>query len=92
MLETGRRGWVEPAQAQDPRPFDVRDRVGEITAPTVVVVGRHDFICGPRFAAMLHERIAGSHLVVLEHSGHLGHLEQPTEFARAVTGGQLAAG
>lgn len=32
----------------------------------------------------LHERIPGSRLVVLEDSGHLGHLEQPDEFTEAV--------
>lgn len=86
-LETGLRGWVQPEETQDPAPFDVRDRLREITAPTVVIVGRYDFICGPRFAVMLHQGIAGSRLHVLEHSGHLGHLEQPAEFSRAVVAG-----
>jgi pimeloyl-ACP methyl ester carboxylesterase len=83
-LETGLVAWADPAQAEEP-PFDVRDRLGEITAPTVVIAGRHDFICGPRFAVLLHQGIPGSRLVVLEHSGHLGHLEQSAEFAHAVT-------
>lgn len=86
-LENGIRGWVEPAGAEEPTPFDVRDRLGEIAVPTVVIVGRYDFICGPRFAVLLHQGIAGSRLVVLEHSGHLGHLEQPAEFVGAVTDG-----
>jgi pimeloyl-ACP methyl ester carboxylesterase len=90
-LEAGLRIWGEPAGAQDPKPFDVRDRLGEITAPTVVIVGRHDFICGPRYAVMLHQGIAGSRLHVLEHSGHLGHIEQPVEFSRAVVAGLLPA-
>jgi proline iminopeptidase len=90
-LEAGLRGWVQPAEAQDPTTFDIRDRLGEITAPTVVVVGRHDFICGPRFAVVLHRGIAGSRLHVLEHSGHLGHIEQPAEFSRAVVAGLLHA-
>jgi proline iminopeptidase len=88
-LERGLSGWVTPATAQDPTPFDVRDRLGEIAVPTVVIVGRHDFICGPRFAVLLHRGIARSELFVLEHSGHLGHLEQPAEFARAVTAGLI---
>ncbi|MFC3505279.1 alpha/beta fold hydrolase [Micromonospora krabiensis] len=76
--------WAEPAGAQDPTPFDVRDRLGEILAPTVVIVGAHDFICGVRWAEQLHEGIKDSRLVVLEHSGHFGHVEQPAEFVRAV--------
>jgi proline iminopeptidase len=78
------RVWAEPAGAQDPTPFDVRDELGTITAPTVVIVGRHDFICGPHWAGLLHAGIEGSHLVVLERSGHFGHVEQPEDFARAV--------
>lgn len=88
-LETGLRGWVEPAGAQDPTPFDVRERLGEISVPTVVIVGRYDFICAPRFAVMLHQGIASSRLTVLEHSGHLGHIEEPAEFCRAVVAGLL---
>ena len=84
-LQRQLRGWVEPNRVTDPKPFDVGDRLGEITVPTVVIVGRYDFICGPRFAVMLHEGIPGSRLIVLEHSGHLGHIEQPLEFSRAVT-------
>jgi proline iminopeptidase len=83
-LETGLVAWADPAHVEEP-PFDVRERLGEITAPALIIAGRHDFICGPRFAVLLHQGIAGSRLVVLEHSGHLGHLEQPAEFARAVT-------
>ncbi|WBB70030.1 alpha/beta hydrolase [Micromonospora sp. WMMD812] len=78
------RVWAEPAGAQDPTPFDVRDRLGEIIAPTVVIVGADDFICGPRWAEQLHEGIKDSRLVVLGRSGHFGHLEQPAEFAAAV--------
>jgi proline iminopeptidase len=70
----------------NPIGIDDRDRLGSIATPTLVIVGRHDFICGPRWAGELHEGIPGSELVVLEDSGHFGHLEQPAEFARAVAG------
>jgi pimeloyl-ACP methyl ester carboxylesterase len=38
----------------------------------------------PRWAEELRKGIPGARLVVLERSGHFGHLEQPAEFARAV--------
>jgi len=76
---------AEPATAPDPKPFDVRDRLGEITAPTVVIAGRRDFICGSRWAVLLRDGIPGARLTVLEHSGHFGHVEQPAEFTRAIT-------
>ncbi|GAA2891028.1 hydrolase [Actinoplanes cyaneus] len=78
----GVRAWAVP---QDPEPFDVRARLGEISAPTVIIVGEHDFICGPRWAAMLHAGIPGSRLVTLRSSGHFGHVEQPVPFAEAVS-------
>jgi len=73
-----------PAGAQDPTPFDVRDRLGEITVPVVVIVGAYDFICGPRWAEQLHDGLKDSRLVLLERSGHFGHIEQPAEFTQAV--------
>jgi len=72
-----------PALTQDPTPFDVRDRLGELGVPTVVIVGRHDFICGPGWATLLAEGIPDATMRVLEESGHFGHIEQPTEFADA---------
>lgn len=67
-----------------PDGIDDREVLNTIVVDTLVIVGRHDFICGPRWAAELHKRIPGARLVTLEHSGHFGHLEQPIEFARAV--------
>ncbi|MEU4157781.1 alpha/beta fold hydrolase [Actinoplanes sp. NPDC026670] len=64
--------------------IDHRPRLPEITAPTLVITGRHDFICGPEWAAALHTGIAGSRLVILENSGHFGHLEEPGTFAAEV--------
>lgn len=64
--------------------FDNNNGLSSIKIPTLVIVGRHDFICGLRWARVLHEGIAGSELVILENSGHLGHLEEPDTFANAV--------
>jgi pimeloyl-ACP methyl ester carboxylesterase len=84
------RIWADPANANDPTPFDVRDRLPEITAPTVVLVGRYDFICGPTWAKLLHEGIEGSHLAEFDHSGHFPHVEEPDAFVAAVTGTLLS--
>jgi proline iminopeptidase len=67
-----------------PVAIDDRTTLDSITVPTLVIVGRHDFICGPRWAQEIHDRIAGSALVTLEKSGHFGHVEEPESFARAV--------
>ncbi|WP_433566137.1 alpha/beta fold hydrolase [Nocardia sp. CA-151230] len=63
---------------------DDREELPNLTIPALVIVGRHDVICGPRWGQELHELIPNSRLVVLEHSGHMGHLEEPRRFAHAV--------
>ncbi|MBE1490673.1 alpha/beta fold hydrolase [Plantactinospora soyae] len=83
-LVTSVRGWADPQRGEEPTPFDVRARLGEISAPTLVLVGAYDFICGPRWAKLLYEGIPGSRLTELSESGHFGHLEQPELFRRAV--------
>ncbi|GAB6898937.1 alpha/beta fold hydrolase [Kineosporia succinea] len=63
---------------------DYREELHRLRVPTLVVTGRHDFICGPVWAQMLHDRIPGSRLVILENSGHFASLEEPDAFVEAV--------
>lgn len=65
--------------------FDVGDQLAAWSVPTLVVVGRHDFICSPAQAQQLHERIGSSQLVIFEQSGHFPWLEEPDAFFGAVT-------
>lgn len=66
--------------------FDVRDELGAITAPTLIVCGAQDFICGPPAASVLARGITGSHMVMLEGTGHMMFIEQPNAFREAVAG------
>ncbi|MET8050746.1 alpha/beta hydrolase [Streptosporangium sp. NPDC005286] len=85
------RAWVDPMRAEE-EPFDSRDRLRDITAPTLVISGGHDFICGPVWGRLLHEGIAHSRFVLLEDSGHLGHLEEPEVFTAAIVDFTLGVG
>ncbi|MFC4036222.1 alpha/beta fold hydrolase [Streptomyces polygonati] len=67
-----------------PDVIDDRAALGSLGVPALVVVGRHDVICGVRWAEELNKLIPGSELVVLEGSGHFGHIEEPERFSRAV--------
>jgi pimeloyl-ACP methyl ester carboxylesterase len=69
---------------RQPAPWDVRDRLGEIAIPVLIIVGAYDFICGEKWARQLNDGIKGSELVVLPDSGHFGHLEEPDAFYTAV--------
>jgi 3-oxoadipate enol-lactonase len=64
--------------------FALAERVEEIAAPTLVVVGDGDrtFPAAPMEA--LAQRIRGARLVRLAGAGHLCNLERPQEFNRAV--------
>lgn len=65
--------------------YDVSDRLAEIRAPTLIAVGRDDWITPPEFAEELARGIRGARLVTFERSGHNPFVEEPRKFARAVT-------
>jgi pimeloyl-ACP methyl ester carboxylesterase len=63
--------------------WDRIDRLGEITAPTLITVGRHDEIT-PACAETIHQGIAGSRLTVFENSAHCAHLEETGAYLATV--------
>jgi pimeloyl-ACP methyl ester carboxylesterase len=62
--------------------WDVRERLGEIRVPTLVLSGRYDE-CTPTVAETMIEGIAGAEHVVFEHSAHIPFVEEPERY-RAV--------
>jgi len=60
--------------------FDLRERLPSITAPTLVITGDEDFICGPLCAAEITARVQGARQVVVGDSGHFLFVEQPQAF------------
>jgi L-proline amide hydrolase len=65
--------------------WDVTPRLGEIRCPTLVTCGRHD-IATPVMAAALYQGIPASEWVVLEHSAHVPHLEEPQRYLELLDG------
>lgn len=63
--------------------FDVRDRLGEITAPTLVIAGARDQMTHPKAATFLHDHLPDAALVTLP-AGHMVMLEQPQAVAAAL--------
>ena len=59
---------------------DLRGQAGDITAPTVLIWGRHDPVLPLRAAETARDLIPGSRLVVIE-SGHLPHTTNPAAVA-----------
>jgi len=64
--------------------FDVRDRLGAIRLPALVVVGSEDRMTPPRFAEYLCDHLAGARLVVVAGAGHSVPLERPREVNQAI--------
>lgn len=55
------------------------DRLSTIQVPTLVIAGEHDE-CDPSLSRTMHDKIAGSRLVILPKSGHMTFVDQPTMF------------
>ncbi|HEY8633343.1 MAG TPA: alpha/beta hydrolase [Candidatus Dormibacteraeota bacterium] len=64
--------------------FDLRGELGAISAPTLVITGEADFICGPVCAEEIVGGIKGARKVIVGDSGHMIFVEQPEEFEREV--------
>jgi len=64
--------------------MDQLPTIGAITAPTLVLAGAADPATPPVYAQAIHERIAGSTLVVLDDAAHLANIDQPAAFTAAV--------
>jgi proline iminopeptidase len=64
--------------------WTVMERLGEITAPTLIVAGRDDFIFPPEHQRELAAAIPHAHLQLIERAGHNPHDEQPAEVMRAI--------
>jgi proline iminopeptidase len=59
------------------------DRLPQIKIPTLILVGDHDE-CDPSLAQVMHEKIAGSKLVIFPKSGHMTFVDQTGLFVKAV--------
>ena len=64
--------------------FDLRPHLKKIKVPTLVIVGRQDFITNVDMAKEMVERIPNAQLEIFEESGHYGFVEEPEKFYRVV--------
>ena len=65
--------------------YDLRDRLGEIPMPTLVIAGGYDWVCPPQAARTIATGIPESELVIIEDAGHFSFSEEPDRFHRAVS-------
>jgi proline iminopeptidase len=68
------------------RRFDLRPELARITASTLILAGRHDWICPPEFSEEIHGLIPGSTLHVFEGSSHSIRADEPAAMVATILG------
>jgi len=66
------------------RSFDLRPEIARIAVPTLVLAGRHDWICPPEFSEEIHRLIPGSQLHIFEGSSHTVRADEPDALNAAI--------
>jgi proline iminopeptidase len=64
--------------------YDLTASLPNVTCPTLVTVGRGDWICPVPFSEKIAALIPGSKLVIFEHSGHSPQIEEPEHFQQVM--------
>jgi proline iminopeptidase len=68
------------------RGLDLRGELSAITAPTLILAGRHDWICAPEFSKEIHRLIAKSDLRIFEESSHSIRADETQSMLDAIAG------
>lgn len=58
------------------RSYDLRDRLGEIKVPTLVIVGEKDWICPPNHSHLIAEKVPNAELFEVPGANHAVHVEK----------------
>jgi proline iminopeptidase len=64
--------------------IEVEERLDRAAGPMLVLAGRHDRVCPLPGAEATAAGVPGAELVVLEHSAHVGFVEEPEAYLDAV--------
>ncbi|HUK10963.1 MAG TPA: alpha/beta fold hydrolase [Stellaceae bacterium] len=68
------------------RTFDLRPELPRIKAPTLVIAGRHDWICPPEFSEEIVGLIPRAELRIFENSAHSVRVDEPQALIDAIAG------
>ena len=81
FVATDREGYIACVEAV--RDIDFRESNPRITAPTLVIVGKHDPATPPAAGEFIAKAIPGAKVVALD-AAHISNVEQPKAFTDAV--------
>jgi proline iminopeptidase len=68
------------------RTYNIVDQLYKITAPTLVIGGKHDWICAPEFSEEIAKAIPNADLRIFENSGHSIRADEPEALMDAIAG------
>jgi proline iminopeptidase len=68
------------------RTYDVMDQLHKITCPTLVIAGKHDWICAPELSEEFAARIPQADLRIFENSAHSVAADEPDLFLDTIRG------
>jgi pimeloyl-ACP methyl ester carboxylesterase len=74
----GKPGFIQGLEAV--LDYEIRDRLGQIACPTLIVWGDRDRLIGVRDADVFAELIPNSRKVIFADTGHVAMLERPDAF------------
>jgi 3-oxoadipate enol-lactonase len=80
LMNSSAAGYIGCTEAI--RRLNYIDQLARISNPTLIIVGAEDPGTPVAAAQAIHERIAGSRLVVIPSASHLSNIEQPDVFNR----------
>lgn len=89
--ERRRRGILSPDALNEGfggflRTWDVTEDLHKITAPTLVIAGRHDWICPPELSVEIASRIPNADLRIFERSSHSVATDEPEAYMDVIKG------
>jgi 3-oxoadipate enol-lactonase len=82
LVETPAEGYARCCEAL--AAWDARERISEISVPTLVIAGADDPATPVEHAELIVSRIPGARLLVLERAAHLANVERAEEYLDAV--------
>jgi proline iminopeptidase len=93
--ESRQKGWDRAILSADAinvafggflRSYNVLDQLHKITSPTLVIGGRHDWICPSEFSEEIAKAIPNADLRIFENSGHSVRADEPEALLDAIAG------
>jgi len=66
--------------------YNILNELHKITSPTLIIAGRHDWICAPEFSEEIAQAIPQPQLKIFENSGHLIRVDEPRSLLNEIAG------